>query len=315
MGNVFGECLRKFRRKKMLTQEQLAEAVGVSAQAVSKWEQGSYPDASLLPAVADCLGVTIDALFGREAEEPTLEGLLCRELNRVSEESAENGRSRQANMIKRAFEICHWFFYIFSSWGSVSRETQMTLESAGEKTGIFSLIRMDEGLIFAKLNSSLQYFLLMPKPAEGFDNPDGLAFDERSTELFRFLGKPEVLRVLTYLEEQPATQFFSLQTIVEELEIDSQKAAEVIAGLKEFSFVKQATFRKSEQNEEIYQYQLEYCFIFLMSFVHLILHLPNSFRPSVTVGQEPYFCNSTYKKKPQSSGNSPVKQPAGHGEK
>ena len=66
MENQFNASLRRIRREKGLTQEQLADAVGVSPQAVSKWEGQSYPDAQLIPAIADVLGVTIDELFGRE---------------------------------------------------------------------------------------------------------------------------------------------------------------------------------------------------------------------------------------------------------
>jgi len=51
-----------------LTQEQLAEKLGITAQAVSKWENDiSCPDISILPKLADIFGVTIDELLGREA--------------------------------------------------------------------------------------------------------------------------------------------------------------------------------------------------------------------------------------------------------
>lgn len=69
MDNLFSINLRKIRKERGVTQEQLADAVGVSAQAVSKWEISSYPDAGLLPAIADFLNVTIDELYGREREK------------------------------------------------------------------------------------------------------------------------------------------------------------------------------------------------------------------------------------------------------
>ncbi len=64
-----GEQIAKFRKAQGLTQEDLAKSVGVSSQAVSRWECGGAPDVTLLPAIADRLGVTIDALFGREGGE------------------------------------------------------------------------------------------------------------------------------------------------------------------------------------------------------------------------------------------------------
>ena len=52
MDSTFNANLRRIRKEKGITQEQLAEAVGVSAQAVSKWELSSFPDAALLPNIA-----------------------------------------------------------------------------------------------------------------------------------------------------------------------------------------------------------------------------------------------------------------------
>jgi len=58
------EKIKNLRLQKRLSQESLGEFLGVSAQAVSKWEQGiTSPDISLLPLIADCFGVTIDSLF------------------------------------------------------------------------------------------------------------------------------------------------------------------------------------------------------------------------------------------------------------
>ena len=67
--NTLGDNIARFRKAAGLTQEELVTTVGVSAQAVSRWECGGAPDVALLPAVADALGVTIDALFGREGGE------------------------------------------------------------------------------------------------------------------------------------------------------------------------------------------------------------------------------------------------------
>lgn len=60
-----GGNLRRLRRERDLTQEELAEVLNVSFQAVSKWERGdSYPDITLLPGIASFFGVSIDDLLG-----------------------------------------------------------------------------------------------------------------------------------------------------------------------------------------------------------------------------------------------------------
>ncbi len=60
-----GENIRNLRKKADLTQEQLAERLGVTYQSVSRWENGtSYPDLELIPAIAGVFSVSTDALLG-----------------------------------------------------------------------------------------------------------------------------------------------------------------------------------------------------------------------------------------------------------
>ena len=67
MNLKIGENLRRFRRERELTQEEVASHLGVSFQAVSKWERNeSYPDITLLPSLANYFHVSVDALIGME---------------------------------------------------------------------------------------------------------------------------------------------------------------------------------------------------------------------------------------------------------
>lgn len=60
-----GVNLRELRLKNGLTQEQLAFELGVSAQSISRWENGStYPDITMLPVIASYFEVSIDTLMG-----------------------------------------------------------------------------------------------------------------------------------------------------------------------------------------------------------------------------------------------------------
>lgn len=71
MNVKLSEQIQAYRKKMGLTQEQLAERMGVTNQAVSKWEtEQSYPDIQLLPELAELFGITLDQLFGREEAGP-----------------------------------------------------------------------------------------------------------------------------------------------------------------------------------------------------------------------------------------------------
>lgn len=65
MNIYFGENFKKLRKEKDLTQENLADFLGVTFQAISKWERGeAYPDITMLPAIASFFNSSVDDLLG-----------------------------------------------------------------------------------------------------------------------------------------------------------------------------------------------------------------------------------------------------------
>lgn len=70
MDNTFSVQFKANRKRKGLTQGEVAEMLCVSTQAISKWETGtSYPDLSLLPTIANLFGVSVDCLLGINISE------------------------------------------------------------------------------------------------------------------------------------------------------------------------------------------------------------------------------------------------------
>ncbi len=69
MNTTLGQRIAALRREKGLKQDELAESLGVSPQAVSKWENDqTCPDISLLPLLAKILGVSVDELLSGKTE-------------------------------------------------------------------------------------------------------------------------------------------------------------------------------------------------------------------------------------------------------
>ena len=64
---MIGEKLKKLRRSRDLTQEEVATHIGISYQSISKWERGDgYPDITMLPTLANYFGVSVDELIGMD---------------------------------------------------------------------------------------------------------------------------------------------------------------------------------------------------------------------------------------------------------
>ena len=65
--NYLPANLKKYRIQKDMTQEDVAEFLGITAQSVSKWERGeSYPDITLLPSLANIFETSVDLLLGMD---------------------------------------------------------------------------------------------------------------------------------------------------------------------------------------------------------------------------------------------------------
>ena len=63
----FAENLKRLRKEKSVTQEQIADVLGVSSQSISRWELSiCYPDIELLPSIANYFGVTVDSLLSND---------------------------------------------------------------------------------------------------------------------------------------------------------------------------------------------------------------------------------------------------------
>ena len=74
MKMMLAENIRTFRKERSLTQEQLAEALGVTAGAVYKWEAKlSIPELGLIIQMADFFDISVDVLLGYEVRDNRLE--------------------------------------------------------------------------------------------------------------------------------------------------------------------------------------------------------------------------------------------------
>ena len=114
MNETIGNRISKFRKAKGMTQEELAFTMGVSSQAVSKWENDiSCPDIGSLPKLAKTLGVTTDAILSGKQEDvmvlpPEQRKCLDQLVFRIKVDSADGDKVRvnlPMSLVKVGLEI------------------------------------------------------------------------------------------------------------------------------------------------------------------------------------------------------------------
>ena len=156
--NLFNENLKKIRKEKGYTQEELAAKVGVVRQTVSKWEKGlSVPDADILRKLAEILNTDINILLGNEiaVDVDNLNGLIKNEekdnkdnsnsveeqLTKISEQlDIKNKRNRKIwktiGFVLVAIVVFNIFLVLFNVTTSKSISTQentVTIETETEE--------------------------------------------------------------------------------------------------------------------------------------------------------------------------------------
>ncbi len=113
-----GNNIKKYRREKDMTQEALAELIGVSPQAVSRWENGTtYPDMELIPVLANLFGASTDMLFGMpESQKEIPAAEVLEELTTLTRERPLNvSRMKELICKVRLYYIgcqCFWKFWL-----------------------------------------------------------------------------------------------------------------------------------------------------------------------------------------------------------
>ena len=112
---MLSKNLKIFRERKGLTQENVAEALNVVRQTISKWEKGiSVPDADMLIRLAEVLDVSVSELIGSDVADEKNEDMIAVELARVADQLASrNHRSKKIIKCVLIFLVILLLFLVF----------------------------------------------------------------------------------------------------------------------------------------------------------------------------------------------------------
>ncbi len=221
-GTTFSTTLQTLRKNRGVTQEQLASHLGVSPQAVSKWENGSYPDGDLLPQIADYFEVSIDYLYGRAKDNVSIEQQLLEAIKGINVGPGYDHTEHLDRMMK----------YIWAMQLGLLPENKHYYDrtrSEGDHV-IVSTAYDKSGFNFFRLNKNLEFYTIMKRPENGFASY--FKITDELVELFAFLGNRDNLKVLFYLLSLDAGNGVSVSTIAKRVGISEAEARAAVDYLK-----------------------------------------------------------------------------------
>ena len=215
--SIIGEQIQKYRKAAKLTQKELGEALGVSSSAVSQWETGGTPDISLIPSIADRIGITINHLFGREdITESNIQEALPHYIASLPE-------------AKRLKEICRLM------WAAVKTEiSSLNIISDNVSANYNIYCGTNDGILFGVDSEKTSFISLFPEPEDGYDS----LFVDNDTyrRLFAALSKPDALELLMFLYQRPP-RYSTSNIIANHLRISPEETSALLSEFERLQLV------------------------------------------------------------------------------
>lgn len=231
-----GKAIADLRKEKGITQEVLAGSVGVSTQAVSKWETGvAAPDVALLPVIADYFGTSIDALFGRKRGKPDEASALAKEIARASS---------KGETIDFFLDRC-WDLHL-DYFDPTGEQTEAQRSRAKQEHS--SRITLDAG--FANIRTGLG-FVLMPDPPGGWKSV--LDESEAISELLAAVAAPGFLRTLAFLMQKDQYSF-TVPALARACTLDEKQCNQTIDTLTRYGLVNEKQVSVDDEQITVYDF-------------------------------------------------------------
>jgi transcriptional regulator with XRE-family HTH domain len=263
---LIGENILKLRKEKGVTQDELAQYVSVSAQAVSKWENGGVPDTELLPKIADFFSVSIDMLFGRSIADysdihSTLAGKIA---NEKSEERFKTVFDLCWTMERAMFEIDKIKDGNIEEWQNEIGDTKLQ----------YSSIRNDYGFTLMGLSRRLPYFLIAPecrnKELAFFEGVDYVSF-------FKDFSDKTVFEAMILLNKRESGKAFTPNLLMKNLNVDFYEALTTLKTLHKYGVIKTTNIEMDDVTQEVYTFDPTPSFVALLIFAREMIARPRAY--------------------------------------
>ncbi len=282
-----GTVIAKLRKEKGITQEELARNVGVSAQAVSKWENGGVPDTELLPKIADYFAVSIDTLFDRDFDN--------RDISAIIAERIRKHDIRSPMRFREAFELC-WTLerslFTFNDEKlrdkiNFQENTIADYEARLKDDGqTHSCIESDYGFTRMGVANRVQYFLMVQ---EIKDKEKALFEGIDYTAFFSVISDQDVFRTLVLLYKRDERKDFTEKLIMKELSVGIERANEIISALKRINLVITRKLELDDEIKDVYTFVPNTAFVALLIFAREMIERPRVFAYQSGFRTKPYL--------------------------
>lgn len=260
-----GENIRKYRTRKNLTQEQLAGILGVSPQAVSKWEcEESIPDGSMLIPIADALEISLDCLCGYDK---VYESDTYKKIIKLIDKTPKEKRMEKVREICWQTEKGLFHGYMDIDYEYYPDEMKGVTNS--------SSIADDTGFTFISNRSELPFFSVFPEPENGYGRV--LKYDEKYRDLFLALSDPYVLKSFFYLYSQKHGYTFEKEVLAKELSIPDDKIDDVMEKLCRFCFSSYDEYIINGEKRTLYIVRQRYELIAVFAMLNELIWHANGF--------------------------------------
>lgn len=254
MNQSLSETIKQLRIDRSVTQSELAAVVGVSVQAVSKWECGGTPDITLLPIIADFFDVSIDELFGRShMDNVSIDNYLIRLMQSTPEQ----------DRMYRASELCWALFKGISGIPNVYNTPFTNTPDPNDDTCTRCKLCFDTGIAYVNAREDGPSILFMPEPKEGYNRI--LSSAEELTELFKHLSNRDFFDTAIFLYKRTPIPF-SIEHICASLDIPHHRMNEIIHQFAELGWVIEETVELETGKIAIYRPVINEAFIGFLFF-------------------------------------------------
>lgn len=263
---VFSKQIAALRKRRGLTQEQLGALMGVSAQAVSKWEKGGAPDVELLPSLAEHLGVTIDTLFG--CGEKELEDMPMRLKRWLDSNPAEGRLWALFRLLAQTFQYLIPMGVEIASLPNDTCYPASLWEEDGRETWMRSQFVLEDGVALGVLSENFPLYLLLPEPPEGY--AQHFAENDEYRRLFAALSKPGCLEILCYLYSKKKA-YYTPEAVARRVSLPLEAVQELMETMKRCNLLRQETLEVAEGQQLVYILHDSQAFVPLLYFARWLM--------------------------------------------